>query len=301
MTAESIHIPDINRQIVAGLPLNVQRAVHRIGKLIVPRIIAQIEGRRITRAWRCNQHWGPDYLKPVASAQAFGRTMFAGFPEGCAAARSAAVPHGFSNVGLETESVFTKGCDWLIPNRPARHDVLCSARREVREKFAAVVIHSPARANHEFVVEHLRAPGHADARRKSPLASRESRVTHAGCRGLRIISGDDQAVRNNCVRRWIVGVFRRIEIEEVAIFLRQAAVPIPTQTRGDGQIGPHLKLILDVFAGLVGAQVAIGVSNQQGGDVVIIIRREIAHHKAGEIRRRDRAQLISSSRVLSCV
>ena len=44
MTAERVHVADINRQVVPRLPLNVERRVHRIGKLIVPCVDAQIEG-----------------------------------------------------------------------------------------------------------------------------------------------------------------------------------------------------------------------------------------------------------------
>src|SRR5208337_358260 len=44
-------------------------------------------------------------------------------------------------------------------------------RRKVGEEFAAVVVHPPARANDHLVVEHLRAPGHANTGREPPLSS----------------------------------------------------------------------------------------------------------------------------------
>ena len=43
MPAEGIHPADIDRQIVARLPLDVERGVHGIGKLVVPRVGRQIK------------------------------------------------------------------------------------------------------------------------------------------------------------------------------------------------------------------------------------------------------------------
>ena len=62
--------------------------------------------------------------------------------------------------------------------------------------------------------------------------------------------------------RWIVRIFRRIEIDKVSVLLRQSSVPIETHARGDGEIGPQLKFILDVFAGFVRAPVPVRVSVQ---------------------------------------
>jgi hypothetical protein len=44
MPTKAIHIPNVNRQIVARLPLNIKRRVHSVGELVVPLIGAQIEG-----------------------------------------------------------------------------------------------------------------------------------------------------------------------------------------------------------------------------------------------------------------
>ena len=44
--------------------------------------------------------------------------------------------------------------------------------------------------------------------------------------------------------------FDRIEIEEIAIFLRQAAIPIKAKARRNGQVANALKLILNIFTGL---------------------------------------------------
>jgi len=57
------------------------------------------------------------------------------------------------------------------------------------------------------------------------------------------------------------------------VFLGEAAIPIPTQAGGEGEIGAELKLILDVGAGLAGAIVAVGVALQKfgGGEVVVDI------------------------------
>ena len=113
------------------------------------------------------------------------------------AAHAAVTPH---------VRMFTKGCCSLTPNGAPRVDVLCEARREIGEKLAAVVVHAPTGPDDDLVVEPLRAPGDADARRETPLAPRERGVADPGSCGFRIISGDDQCrLITYGIRRWVVG------------------------------------------------------------------------------------------------
>ena len=140
------------------------------------------------------------------------------------------------------------------------------ARREVGVKLAAIVIHSPTGADDDLVVEHLRAPGDADARGETPLTARQGGVADARSSGcllfpatIKPLSDADGVVRSAF---GIVVVIRRIEIEEVAVFLGQAAVPVEAQPSSDIQIGSELEFILDIFAGFVGAPVAVGVADQ---------------------------------------
>ena len=95
---------------------------------------------------------------------------------------------------------FTHGGDLIHAKRPAGNHARGKSRRKIGEKFAAIVVDAPARANHDLVVEHFRAPGHAEARRETPLAAGESGIAHAFGGKVRIVSGNDEAVRSDRVR-----------------------------------------------------------------------------------------------------
>jgi molybdopterin-guanine dinucleotide biosynthesis protein A len=56
-----------------------------------------------------------------------------------------------------------------------------------------------------------------------------------------------------------------IEVEDVAVLLRQPAVPVVANAGGDAQGRRHLELVLDEEPGLVGAIIAIGVALQEAG------------------------------------
>src|SRR5690242_12692142 len=89
MPAEAAHITDVHRQVVARLPLNVQRAVHSVGKFVVPRIRAQIEG------WRTARDVGADILGTRHATKA-GRS--GGWNDGCR------IPGGINDRGSPGES-----------------------------------------------------------------------------------------------------------------------------------------------------------------------------------------------------
>src|ERR1700680_2202681 len=48
MTAQATHVPNINGEVVAWLPLDVQRTVHGIGQFVVPRVSSHIKRRQPT-------------------------------------------------------------------------------------------------------------------------------------------------------------------------------------------------------------------------------------------------------------
>ena len=73
---------------------------------------------------------------------------------------------------------------------------------------------------------------------------------------------------------------------------------------GDVQIGSELKFILDIFAGLVGAPVAVGVPDSQRSDIVVVIRRSSCERPTRKLKKSGEAMVPSwflLSSVLSCV
>src|SRR5208337_991713 len=125
------------------------------------------------------------------------------------------------------------------------------------------VVEATAAADHEFGVETGRLPRKAHARRNAPLAAGERGFAHAGGSVL-IVAGDDEAGACNGVRSGAVTVLRRIEIKKVAVFLRQAAVPVVANAARDAQGRGYLELILGEQAGLVGAEITIGIALKVG-------------------------------------
>src|SRR5579872_4698057 len=109
---------------------------------------------------------------------------------------------------------------------------------------------------------------------------------------MRTVSRNDQSCGENCVGGRIVGILAGIEIEEIAVLLREAALPIETQARGDGQIRTHLKFILDVLAAFVGAPVAVGISAEEDRSCVEVVVVERALQKLVDTLRFDRTQLV---------
>ena len=64
------------------------------------------------------------------------------------------------------------------------------------------------------------------------------------------------------VGRGVVISTSRIEVIDFAVLLRQTAVIVPAQSSRDAQVGAKLEFVLDIFARLVGAIVAIRVALQ---------------------------------------
>ena len=65
----------------------------------------------------------------------------------------------------------------------------------------------------------------------------------------------------------VVAVSLRIEVEEAAVFLGEAAVPVVAHAGGERERRRDLKFVLHVSAKLVGAIVAAGVALQERADV----------------------------------
>src|SRR5580692_6585945 len=111
---------------------------------------------------------------------------------------------------------------------------------------------------------------------------------------MRTISGDDDSSGSDRVRRRVIGIIAGIKIDEVSVFLRQSAVPIETQSSGDGEIGTHLIFVLDIFSGFVGAPVAVRISVELDRSGVKIIVFESALKKLVDILRFNGSQFVST-------
>jgi len=123
-------------------------------------------------------------------------------------------------------------------------------------------------------VEYLGLPRRAYSGTDSPLAAGEGGVAHAlGAVG--VVAGDDQAgtcdgsvtaVAVDAVAIFIgvagaatgwIGI--GIEVEDAAVFLGQASVPVIAHARGKRKRGSNLPLVLHVRAKLIGAVVAVAL------------------------------------------
>ena len=85
MPAKFVHVPNIDRQIVTRLPLDVERGVHRIGEFIGSIVYAQVEG----------------YLT-VLKSRSIGRNNIRRIPQG---GGPSVIPHGFERVDVHVWKV----------------------------------------------------------------------------------------------------------------------------------------------------------------------------------------------------
>src|SRR5208282_6123619 len=131
-------------------------------------------------------------------------------------------------------------------------------------------------------------PGEADAGSESPLTSGERRVADAFGGEQLVVAGDDEAVEASAagidgVGSVVVGVARRIEIENASVLFREASIPVETESGSKAEIGAELEFVLHVGSRLPGAIVAVGVALEKfcGGEVVVGI--DEALQELGEI------------------
>ena len=135
--------------------------------------------------------------------------------------------------------------------------------REIGVQFAAVVVEAAAAAHHELGVEGGRLPGKAQARSNAPLAAGQGGLAHASG-AVGVVAGDDETGAGNGVGGDVVAVLRGIEVDDIAVLLRQAAIPVVANTGCDAQGWGYLELVLGEQAGFIGAVIAIGVALQVG-------------------------------------
>src|ERR1700688_3863049 len=161
MAPEGIHIPDIDREIVARLPLDVEGRVHRIGKLIIPRVRRKIK-RSIAVLYAGGIWHGSnagiwiDRGNGVRISR--GRSL-----KGCSPGIRESRATGLKRAGERGRAELSahKGLLLVDHKWTARREALCARQREVRIQLTAVVIHSPSCADNHFAAEHFRAPGNA--------------------------------------------------------------------------------------------------------------------------------------------
>ncbi len=108
-------------------------------------------------------------------AAAFGKFRSAGLPLG--GGPSVRAPRSFESAAIR----ISVGAARLLihPRRSLVHAERTAgdhargeARGKIGEEFAAIVVQAPACADHDFVVEHLRAPGEARGAAQVPMAAR---------------------------------------------------------------------------------------------------------------------------------
>ncbi len=160
MPAKAIHISNINRQIVSRLPLNIERAIHRIGELVAPRVNAQVKGYSAAFDQR---RVGQDYTRWISRGLRTECRAPGIRERGCARLESSGERRG-TKLRIH-ERLLLVDAEWA-----ARRDGLRHARGQIGIQLAAVVVHPPPCADYDFAVKHLRAPGNSKPRCQSPLA-----------------------------------------------------------------------------------------------------------------------------------
>src|ERR1039458_2251958 len=117
------------------------------------------------------------------------------------------------------------------------------AGREISEQLPAIVVEAPARANNQFRMKDGWLPGNAEARRNAPLAPCERCLAHS-LGSVRVVAGNDKTGACDRVGCGVVAILLWISIEDVAIFLRQPAIPVVADAEGDAECGRRLELVL---------------------------------------------------------
>src|SRR5580700_9818500 len=181
MAAQVADVSDFKHQIVARLPLNVERLVHGVRQLVGAIVVGKGEQRG--SALDCAN---------------VGQLQIGRIAAGSGAERVAPRVLESAAIGVaERAARLLIHPRWSLVHaeRSARDHARRKARRKIREQLTTVVVQAPARANDYLVVKRPRTPRDAHARRKAPLSPSQSRITYALRREIRIISRDDEAVR----------------------------------------------------------------------------------------------------------
>jgi len=105
-------------------------------------------------------------------------------------------------------------------------------------------------------------PCEADAWSNAPLPAIQRSGTKA--RGaVLVVAGDDQTGVNDVIGIDVVLVTRRIEVENAAVLLGEAAIPVIAQAGGEREGRCDLELVLEVGTKLIGAVVAAGIALEE--------------------------------------
>ena len=94
----------------------------------------------------------------------------------------------------------------------------------------------------------------------------------------------------NLIGSLVVGIKRRIEVVDAAIFFRQSAVPVVPHPSCQTEIRQNLELVLNISASLVRAVVPVGIAQHERccGEIVIL-KRNISLQETGKVGRGDHA------------
>ncbi len=216
MAAEVADVAELDGEVVARLPLDVEGVVDGVGQLVGAVVDAERDRLAVVDQ-------SGSAIVVVDDAVGVGKVV--GEVGGLGVVRDAVLQGRAVGVG----EVSSRGC-WGAGGRPkaavaaAGGDVVVVERlrdggagggvdegqllvdaegaagdgadgvagREVAEELAAVVVHAGAGADDDLVVEHLRLPGGADARGDAPLAAGQGGVADAGG-AVGVVAGDDEA------------------------------------------------------------------------------------------------------------
>ncbi len=113
-----------------------------------------------------------------------------------------------------------------------------------------------------------------------------------------VVAGDDYAIRGKRIGRIVIGITRRVEIVNAAVFFSEAAVPVEAQPGSQAEIGAKLKLVLEISAGLTGTHVTVRIALKELGSREIVIDGHQALEELAEVRGRDDSLIRS---LVTCV
>src|SRR5579862_1924411 len=166
MAAQIADVADIDGQIIARLPLKVERFIHRIGQLVGAIInskrkewsaredrIPVWQELRDVRGISCRR--GPQSRAPwIRKRSAIRRVWVAGGNKALVVDANGGT---LLRAHIGRSLINPKGSAWNYTRR--------ESGREISKQLAAVVINSPAGANYDFAIKLLWTPGKADAGR----------------------------------------------------------------------------------------------------------------------------------------
>jgi hypothetical protein len=271
VTAAIADVAEGNGEIVAGLPLEVQIPVYGVGQDVVLVVCAEVEGVRAVGI----------VVLIVGSAAVLSRlgvsrtgvTIFCGGTD---------TEHGLER-GRDGRRVGVGGnegggSEWSCQGGRAGSSYIADEGRrlgnaegaaigaarglgQVAEELATVVVDAESAIDHKLAVVAFGRPGEAYPRGDAPLAAIERGVRGAFAGIVVIVAGDDEpGICNRESGGYGAGdvVEGGLEVEDIAVFLCEAAVVVVPDSRGEGEIGEGLPLVLDVARDFVGAIVAVG-------------------------------------------